>query len=423
MKLYELINQLYTALREKTAQSRIVLLHPDSRYRSALVARLIHEPNQRVFYYAMGTDDLDLQSFIAGITHDLANQHPLFGRHTHMLLQKDPSNFTKLLDTFSRDVAELSEDPFILILDEYDRTDGADDIQMFIERLVMRLPERCQIVINSRTLPRMPWVSMIARKHAIMMLDDQMIMGDFYRRPSEGKHDLDVYALGPGFVIMNDKPIEAWEGHLPRLLFFFALDKAVVTRSEICHAFWPELDMDQAVNVFHVTKRRLHKAFDMDVLVHDEGYYQINPELVIHFDALNFTTALVAARTDDSPKRMDSWQRAIDLYRGPFLQGHSDNWIENRRYDFRVGLLEALTSMAQIRLGQDRPEQALSLFQRALGEDNLREDIHREVMQLLGRMGRRSEVAAHYQRLMDELKKQGRQAEPETSALYAKIVS
>lgn len=423
MQLHDLIDRSYQAFQEQAAHAKVILLHPRSRYRSTLIARLIHSTEMRVFYYAMGPDDLTLQSFLTGITHDLANQYPTFGRHTNILPQDDVEKFEVLLDAFARDLADIEEGPCLLILDEYDRSDTADDIQRFVEKLIGRLPENWKLVINSRNLPRLPWVSLIAQRHAVLLEDDTLIKNDFYKIETEGTHKLEVFALGPGYVLMNGESIENWEGHLPRLLFFFALDRPIITRSEICQAFWPELDIDQAVNVFHVTKRRLHKALDMDVLVHDGGYYRVNPDMSIHYDVVNFASALMDGRDENNPKRMTAWQQAIDMYRGPFLQGHSDNWIIDRRNDFRAGYLEALTEMAHARLAAERFEHALGLFQRALAEDNSREDIHREVMQLFSRLGRRSEAAGHYQRLVDDLKKEKRTPTPETQALYQDIIS
>ena len=264
----------------------------------------------------------------------------------------------RLLETFALDLSEMSEEPFLLILDEYDRSDSADDVQMFIERLVDIMPEHCRLVLNSRTLPRLPWVSLIAQKHAVLLQDDRLISQDFYDIATEGENQLQVFALGPGYILMNGESIDNWEGHLPRLLFFFALDRPSITRSEICQAFWPELVTDQAVNVFHVTKRRLHKALDMDVLIHDDGYYRVNPDLAIHYDVMDFVSTLMAGRDEDNPDRMEAWGKAIELYRGPFLQGHSDPWIVERRKDFQAGYLEALTEMARVRLAEDRPEHA-----------------------------------------------------------------
>lgn len=418
-----LIDAPYRTFQEQAKEARLILLHPRSHYRSLLVARLINLTDPQVLYYAMGTDDIDLKSFLAGITHDLANQHPTFGRHINILPPNAFDNFELLVDTLAKDLAEVSDQPFYLILDEYDRSDGADDIQRFVERLVYRTTHNCKIVLNSRTLPRLSWVALIAQKLAVLLEDERLIKQDFYQLAREGKHKLEIFALGPGQVLMDGKVIENWEGHLPRLLFFFALERPIITRSEICMAFWPELPMDQAVNVFHVTKRRLHKALGLDVLVHDGGYYRVNPEMAIHYDVIDFATTLMEGRTGEATNRTAVWQRVIDLYRGPFLQGHSDKWILERRADFRAGYLEALTEMARIRLADDRPEHALSLFQRVLSEDNHREDVHREVMRLFAQLGRRSEAAAHYQRLVDELKREGKNPGAETANLYKSIVS
>ncbi len=253
----------------------------------------------------------------------------------------------------------------MLILDEYDRTDGADDIQAFVEQVVLRAPAHCRLVINSRTLPRLPWVSLIAQRKAVILKDDVQIANDFYgMRDGEALH-LEVFALGPGYVLLNGQQIDTWEGHLPRLLFFFALDRPVVTRSEICQAFWPDLDNDQAVNVFHVTKRRLHKALDFDVLVHEDGYYRVNPQVSVFYDIMTFVGALVKGRSPEVQDKSAVWQEAIDLYRGPFLQGHSDRWIVERRADYQKGYLEALSEMARIRLDEGRQEHALGLLLRA----------------------------------------------------------
>lgn len=337
-----------------------------------------------------------------------------------MLEPEDYNNPEKLLETFIRDLSELAFEPYILILDEYDRGDVADDIQWFIERLIARLPDHCRIVINSRTLPRLPWVAMIAQGRALILEDDRLIRENFYDIRGRGKQLLEVYSLGPGFVLFNDKPVDTWEGHLPRLLFFFALDRPVITRSEICQAFWPELDTDQAVNVFHVTKRRLHKALDLDVLVHLDGYYRINPDLDIDYDVMHFATRLMEGRDANNLDRIAAWQKAIDLYRGPFLQGHNDRWILDRRLDFQAGYLQALSEMAQHRLSEGRPEQALALFQRAVSENNKREDLHRQIMRLFTSLGRRSEAAAHYQKMVQDLKDK---VTSETRAVYEEIMT
>ncbi len=424
MKLNSLIEASYQTFKERARDARVVLLHPHSRYRSVLVAQLMNDPDTRVFYYAMGPDDVNVRAFLSSITHDLANQHPTFGRHLNQIHFETQASNDALLEAFVADVAELSDEPFLFIFDEYDRTDSADDIQAFVEQAILRLPPTTQLVINSRTLPRLPWVSLIAQHKAVILLDDQIVSSDFYgMRTEDSETKLEVFALGPGYVLLNGEPVETWEGHLPRLLFFFALDRPVVTRSEICQAFWPDLDNDQAVNVFHVTKRRLHKALDFDVLVHEDGYYRVNPAVSIYYDIMAFVGALVQARAPETVDKAAKWQEAIDLYRGPFLQGHNDKWIVERRRNYQTGYLEALSEMARIRLEEGRQENALGLLLRAVSENDRYEPIHRQIMQLYADLGRRSEAAAHYQKLVDRLKAEGMVPEKETQELYAAIMS
>ena len=423
MELNSLIGASYQAFQDRAADARVVLLHPESRYRSVLVAQLMREPDSRVFYYAMGPDDVNVRSFLAGVTHDLANQHPTFGRYLNRIHFEEGGDTAEILEAFVADLADLSDEPFLLILDEYDRTDGADDIQAFVEQVILQAPSHCRLVINSRTLPRLPWVSLIAQRKAVILKDEQQVASNFYGMRSDGELHLEVFALGPGYVLLNGEQIDTWEGHLPRLLFFFALDRPVVTRSEICQAFWPDLENDQAVNVFHVTKRRLHKALDFDVLVHDDGYYRVNPQVSVSYDIMAFVGALVEGRSPETPEKSAVWQEAIDLYRGPFLQGHSDKWIVERRADYQQGYLEALSEMARIRLDEGRQEHALGLLLRAVSENDRYEPIHRQIMQLYANLGRRSEAAAHYQKLVEQLKSEGKEPERDTRELYASIMS
>lgn len=427
MSLQNLIAQDYEAFKHFASDRQIVLLHPESRLRSMLVAHLLGNSDREVFYYAMGPNDVNLRAFIDGFTHDMAVQHPVFGRHLFQLWNRShQADIDALVQAFVKDLAELSDEPFILILDEFDATSEADEVQAFWEQVVHFLPENCQLIINGRNEPRMPWVSLVARGQAVILRDHDVIREDFYRHDTVQNPDiyLKTYGFGPGYVSHENGEVGEWEGHLPRLLFFFVLDRPVVTRAEICSTFWPELTIDQAVNVFHVTKRRLHKALGFDALVHQDGYYQINPTIEVDYDVERFTSALVMAReTEDPQEALQYWQTAVDLYKGPFLQGHTEAWILQRREDFLIGYLDAMQAIARLRLADDRPEQALAILNRAIGENELYEPIHRDIMQLYADLGRRSEAASHFQKLSALLEEHNMRPQAATVELYDRLMA
>jgi len=425
MNLHDRIQPSYQSFLQYSENAKIILLHPSGRFRSVLLARLTADPEIDTFYYALGLDDINLRNFLMSITHDLSNQHPTFGRHLNLLpraVHDDPyAHFDVIVDTFIRELVELSDDTFFFIFDEYDRSDGADDIQRFIERLSHYLPSRCKILLNSRTLPRMPWVAMIAKNHAVVLRDEHLLREDFYENRNRDGASLEVYSLGPGYVLLDDFIVDDWEGHLPRLLLFFTLDRPVVTRNEICEAFWPDLDDDQAVNVFHVTKRRLHKALDLDTLMHDGTYYRMNPEIPFYFDMFEFVETLMVGRHGEPDNPFDVWQRVAKLYRGPFLQGHNEQWIQERRVSFTAGYIEALDNIASIWYERGKKELALRTYRQAVDTDYAREDMHGNAMQLYAELGRRAEAVAHYKKLKAWAKSEKVKLSDDIQQLYSDI--
>ncbi len=427
MTLSPAVNRAYELLTSQLNTMQIVLLHPQSAYRSLVVGRLLNSPSHKVFYYALSLNDIDVHSLVTGMVHTLSAQRPLFGRHLcsipNSYWDNPLANLDILVDCFVQELNELSSEDYVLILDEYDYSDSSDEVQQLMEQLMVRLPPQCHIVINSRQLPRLCWVSLIVQNKSSILLDDSIIQRDFHGFTNEDDAEFEIFALGPGFIKLNHQNVEEWEGYLPRLLLFYSLDRPLTTRTEICSAFWPDLHPEQAVNVFHVTKRRLHKALGYDVLVHKNGYYRIGENVNLYYDILDFATSILTGRGNLSDSSHDSWNRVIDLYRGPFLHGHEDRWIQKRRSNFRYGYVEAITFMSNVWKQRQKPELSLSLLQKAYGEAPYIDEINLEIMETYAQMGRRGEAAAHYQRVEKDYQDEGMLLSEQLQALYQQIIA
>lgn len=421
------IHPAYEKLLAFAGLSKIILLHPASQFRSLVVARLLSDSARKTFYYALDIDDINLFHFLTGLINGLAKQHASFGRHLNVLPQNVLQNPYKHLDlvlkTFLDELSEFDDGDFILLLDEFDRADPADDIHRFVERLSHLAPDRCTIVLNGRSLPRLPWLSMIAKRHAVILRDDELVREDFYGIRNSADASLKVLSLGPGYVFLDDRLVDNWEGHLPRLLLFFVMDRPEITRNQICEVFWPDLHIDQAVNVFHVTKRRLHKALGVDILSHDGTYYRINPDIPFYFDAFEFVESLLLCRHGDPLDAFQEWQNVAKLYRGPFLQGHNDGWIDERRKAYSVANTEALTQIADIWSDRGNDELALLTLGKAIDADYSIESIHLKLLRLYIRLGRRAEAVAHYRELEMWAKSNKRMLGAETQQLFSEMTA
>lgn len=403
MNANERADSAYESFQNHCQGAKIILLHPRSRLRSLILAKLLGDGGLRAFYYALDIDDVNLRNFLTGVMDRLSRQHATFGRLMNVLpamaLDDPYKHLDEILRAFIAELTELADGEFWFVLDEFDRADLADDLLRFVERLSHLAPERCKIVINSRTLPRLPWLSMIAKGHAVIARDTDVVRQDIYSNRYDEGASLKVLSLGPGYVFRDDYLVDTWEGHLPRLLLFFGLDRPMVTRNQICETFWPKLHIDQAVNVFHVTKRRLHKAIGADALEHDGSYYRINRQTPFYFDAFEFVEALLEGRYGAPEDPLALWQRVAKLYRGPFLQGHHDAWILERREAYQVAYVEALDNIAEVWRGRESYELALQTLTRAIEADYAREDIHLKLLKLYARLGRRAEAVTHFRQL------------------------
>ena len=427
MNFNERVESAYERFLRHSSDAKIILLHPSGRLRSLILARLLDDSGLRVFYYALDIDDVNLRNFLASLMDSLSRQHATFGRLMNVLPAKaldDPyKHLDEILRVFIAELSELAEGEFWLALDEFDRADLADDLLRFVERLSHHMPERCKIVINGRALPRMPWLSMIAKGHAVIARDAEIVQRDIYSNRNDDGASISALSLGPGHVFRDDCLIDNWEGQLPRLLLFFALDRPEVTRNQICKTFWPKLHIDQAVNVFHVTKRRLHKAVGTDILSHDGSYYRINRDAPFYFDAFEFIEALLAGRYGEPENPFELWQRVAELYRGPFLQGHNDNWILERREAFQHAYIEALDNIAAIWEGRESYELALHTLARAIETDYSREDLHLKTLRLYVRLGKREEAVAHFRQLERWAKSNERQISGQIQKLFGEVTT
>ena len=423
MKLSDLAPSFTDTVTSHYKQNRLLLVHPRSQFRNLQIASLLNEAPCPIYYYGLGIGDSTVSNFISNLFRALSDENTAFSNDVDLSLAETPDLLPDLAGRLANKLNDLHSEDYILVLDDFDWADEVPEIQTFVEILLENMPPQCHLLISSRTMPRMPWTSLVARGEALVIRDNKALSGDEYSANPNEMPNVEVFAFGPGLVMINGQIITSWDGHIPKLLFFFVLDRKLVTRDEICATFWPDLAGQQVVNVFHVTKRRLHKALEFDALTHDGGYYRINPQFNIQYDVHSYVDNLVAARNASGSEANANWHQAIESYRGPYLQGYDNAWVVSRRNDFREGYVEALTELGNLRGIDGDYKAALAFYRRAVNEAYMREDIHRSILLCYDKLGRRSEAAAHYQDFVAYLNKTLKiRPSPETRVVYDKII-
>jgi ATP/maltotriose-dependent transcriptional regulator MalT/DNA-binding SARP family transcriptional activator len=250
--------------------------------------------------------------------------------------------------------------------------------------------------------------------------------------------DLTVNMLGPVEIRRDPtRPLaaDAWPTRRARDILCFIVSRRHRRASKdlIIDTFWGETDFDAVEKNFHPTVSHIRKALNsnqplkQNFLLYRDGDYQLNSEFSYSIDTEEFDRLLTegenARRSRKFEECIAAYDQALALYRGEFMQGSYEPWVEEQRTYYReqyLRLLEALAGVAQT--AADWPK-AMHLAQLILHEDQFREDIHCVVMKAQAAMGNRGAVKEHYEGLKRLLESElGCEPSVETRNLFRELL-
>jgi DNA-binding SARP family transcriptional activator len=233
---------------------------------------------------------------------------------------------------------------------------------------------------------------------------------------------LDVRLLGGFQARLGAGPPLALPAKTQALLAYLALRPgAGHPRDKIAALLWGATSDAQARANLRHTVFTLRKALDGSVLETDGHTIGLAPDAV-DVDTSSFEQ-LVA---DGTPGALE---RAGDLYRGDLLEGlvlaepAFEEWLLAERERLRELAVEALTKLLAHRMREPETERAIQTAMRLLALEPLQEAVHRTLMRLYGRQGRRAAALKQYQTCVSVLQRElGAEPEKETRDLYQEML-
>jgi len=207
----------------------------------------------------------------------------------------------------------------------------------------------------------------------------------------------------------------------PKTLELLALlvCRRTISREEVADTLWRDLGPDKAWRNLNTTLYYIRRATSegglLPFLSTEGNMLHIDPAAV-ECDMYEFEALLKEARAsgnfgDERLRRMDR------LYQeGGLLKGRMYEWATDRARRLEHEYAAMLETAA--RSAGTEPLRALQLYERLLQLDELREDIHREVIRLYVTMGRQSEARRQYRLLAQLLDRElGAPPDPELRKL------
>lgn len=163
-------------------------------------------------------------------------------------------------------------------------------------------------------------------------------------------------------------------------------------------------------------------------LLHVGGVYRLNPVLDWVVDAAELERLLDEGRAALDLERVELavtlLERACRLYSAPFLAGYDEPWIVDRRERYQRAHLDLLSTLGETYLHLGRLGEAMDSLRTVLIADPLQERVHRALMHVYGRQGRRDLVRRQFDRLTEMLTRElSVEPQQETTELYHRLMA
>jgi ATP/maltotriose-dependent transcriptional regulator MalT/DNA-binding SARP family transcriptional activator len=255
---------------------------------------------------------------------------------------------------------------------------------------------------------------------------------------SQPASDLTINMLGLVEIYRDPaRPLapDAWTSKRARdiLCFIASRQHRRASKETLIDTFWRDDDPESIEKKFHPTISYIRKALNsnqllrQNFLLYKDSDYLLNPDLSYRSDVEEFdrlvAEAATARRHGQTEQCHSAYEEAVTLYRGEFMQGTHDDWVEEQRAYYRDQYLRMLEKLAAAAQGAREWERSLSLAQKILRDDPFREEVHCRVMRAHAALGNRVAVKEQYETLRGLLREElGVEPAQETQKVYRESV-
>jgi TolB-like protein/DNA-binding SARP family transcriptional activator len=240
-------------------------------------------------------------------------------------------------------------------------------------------------------------------------------------KPGIALPKIELRLLGPLSLAIDGRERHQLPRKADALLALLALQPGrPIAREMVADFLWTQSGPEQARHSLRQTLLVLRRSVSDDLIL-AEGNSLVIPPSTLAVDAIEFEAR--AASTDRCVLA-----KAAGLYRGELLENRApvaprfDDWLAIERSRFAALAATVLRRLATACAEAGEIETALAAAIRLVTIDNLREDSHRLLIELLARAGRRAEALRRFDFVAELLERElGVRPDDETLALVRRI--
>lgn len=206
-----------------------------------------------------------------------------------------------------------------------------------------------------------------------------------------------------------------------------------VEKELLIETFWGDTNLDVIEKNFHPTISHIRKALNsrqtlkQNFLLYRDGAYQLSGEVSYSIDTEDFEHHIAEAEKAKRENNQEAVEANVEaayaLYRGEFMAGVFDDWVEERRNYYREQHGRIAKSLLKTAFRKKDWATSLKFAGEILQADPYREDIHFFIMRIHAAQGKRNAAKHQFETLRKLLKDElGVEPAAETKRLYQELL-
>lgn len=243
---------------------------------------------------------------------------------------------------------------------------------------------------------------------------------------------LRIFTLGKFEVRKDNKSLavskKVQKKPLQLLKALIAAGGREIREDDLTDMLWPNAEGDAAYKVLEVNIIRLRRLLGTsDAVVVKEGRVTLDPrlcwvdvrafELLLDSSEFGIRSSALKGGKKKSTADIALLEKALDLYKGPFLADDPEPWSVSFREKLRDRFLRSINVLGMHFEKSREYEKALAAYQRGIDVDDLAEPYYQRMMSCYVRLGRQAEALAVYNRCKKTFAACGVEPSEETETL------
>ncbi len=168
--------RLIEYLSDNIHRKLVLVSAPPGYGKTSLLVDYVEETDFPVCWYRVDESDADPAAFFEYCISSLRQRYPEAGGRTlAMLRAQPPLDIEAVVGSLVNEIHEQVGEFFLFILDDYQKLDGANLVNVAVDALLNYLPDNCQVVVSSRTLPKKLTLTRLAAKGQVVGVGQEQL--------------------------------------------------------------------------------------------------------------------------------------------------------------------------------------------------------------------------------------------------------